>query len=66
MWANDRRVLTAQGSPRSTVIPAVGGSVYSMCLSDKYLIAGTYEHLIQIWVIRSGYGTMGRINMLQH
>ena len=48
MWANDRRVLAAQGSPRSTVIPAVGGSVYSMCLSDKYLIAGAYEHLIQV------------------
>eukprot|EP00040_Diaphanoeca_grandis_P014999 m.76227 g.76227 ORF g.76227 m.76227 type:complete len:739 (-) comp24877_c0_seq1:162-2378(-) len=26
-----------------------GGSIYSLMLTDKFIIAGTYEHLIHVW-----------------
>jgi hypothetical protein len=37
---------------KATVIPVVGGSIYSLAVSDKYLIAGTYENLIQVHRLR--------------
>ena len=37
-----------------------GGSVYSLCVTDKHVICGTYENLIHVWDI----GTFTEIHTL--
>ncbi len=53
VWPSDRRsvLAAAKSGTNTTVIPVAGGSIYSLALSDKYLVAGTYENLIQVCLL---------------
>ena len=35
------------------VLQCNGGSVYSLALTNKYIICGTYENMIHVWDIQS-------------
>lgn len=54
IWSSDRRTLLATGEPpeRITTLRTLGGSVYSLCITDRFIIAGTYENLIHVRVCR--------------
>eukprot|EP00047_Mylnosiga_fluctuans_P004167 m.233044 g.233044 ORF g.233044 m.233044 type:complete len:697 (+) comp12450_c0_seq1:87-2177(+) len=52
VWSAQRAELEAtdkQQPKKLHVLHTSGGSVYSLCVTDKLIICGTYENLIHVW-----------------
>eukprot|EP00051_Salpingoeca_urceolata_P027745 m.483093 g.483093 ORF g.483093 m.483093 type:complete len:741 (-) comp22779_c0_seq1:113-2335(-) len=55
IWTADPTALleTSGAPPKLQQLRTSGGSVYSLCVSEDFVIAGTYENLIHVWDIRT-------------
>lgn len=56
VWSARRSDLEASDKTQPNklhVLHTSGGSVYSLCVTDKFIICGTYENLIHVWDINT-------------
>ena len=58
VWSSDRSEMhecfeSNTEPPIAYTLETSGGSVYSVHISDKFILCGTYEHLVHIWELET-------------